>query len=232
MSSFDRTPIVVYCPRCKLALPPESTYCYYCGLLIAQVLPGTSTQLLEPSFEPNTHTDRSLRRHRSVVIYGTSMLLLVGVCALFVLHFTGISPLSLFSYRAPRPKDIVYAVPKGTPLFADSFSSDAYGWNLQSSQGKYTVTLGNGVLGLKVEKHNVLWELVPGERTFSNFTLTVELSSAREIRITATESIFEVPQIKKPIWLPIIASNCTAMDHMRYLRVRALRVATPLRQKW
>ena len=101
------------------------------------------------------------------------MLLLVVVCALFVLHFTGISPLSLFSYRASRPKDIVYAVPKGPPLFADSFSSDAYGWNLQSSPGKYTVTLGNGVLGLKVEKHNVLWELLPGERTFSNFTLTV-----------------------------------------------------------
>ena len=173
MSSFDRTPIVVYCPRCKLALPPESTYCYFCGQLIAQVLPGTSAQLLEPSFEPNTQTDRSLRRHRSVVIYGTSMLLLVGVCALFVLHFTGISPLSLFSYRAPRPKDIVYAVPKGPPLFADSFSSDAYGWNLQSSQGKYTVSLGNGVLGLEVEKHNVLWELLPGERTFSNFTLAV-----------------------------------------------------------
>ena len=92
MSSFDRTPIVVYCPRCKMALPPESKYCYFCGLLIAQVLPGTSIQLLEPSFEPNTHTDRSLRRHRSVVIYGTSMLLLVGVCALSVLHFTGISP--------------------------------------------------------------------------------------------------------------------------------------------
>ena len=173
MSTFDQAPDAVYCPRCKMALPPESNYCLFCGLLIAQVQPGTSTQLLEPSFETNTNQDRSLRRHRSVLIYATSMLLLVVLCALFVLHFTGISPLSLFSHRAPRPKDIVYALPKGTPLFADNFSSDAYGWNLQSSPGNYTVTVGNSVLGLKIEKHNLLWELLPGERTFSNFTLTV-----------------------------------------------------------
>ena len=173
MSSFDQTPIAVYCPRCKVALPPESSYCYFCGLVIAQVLPDTSTQLIEPSFEPNTHQDRSFRRHRSVLIYCTIALLLVVACALFVLYFAGISPLSMFSSRAPRRKDIVYALPKGTPLFADSFSSDESGWNLQSSPGNFTVTLGNSVLGLKVEKHNLLWELLPGERTFSNFTLTV-----------------------------------------------------------
>jgi len=121
MSGFDQTPIAEYCPQCKVALPPESTYCYFCGLLIAQVLPNTSTQLLEPSFESKTHKDRLLRRYRPVLMYYTSMLLLVVVCALFVLHFTGISPLSVFSSKAPRRKDIVYALPKGTPLFADSF---------------------------------------------------------------------------------------------------------------
>jgi hypothetical protein len=173
MSGFDQTPIAVYCHHCKVALPPESKYCYFCGLLIAQVLPDTSRQLVEPSFESNTNQDRSLRRFRPVLMYCTSILLLVVVCTLFVLHFTGISPLSVFSSKAPNRKDIIYALPKGTPLFADSFSSDVYGWNLQSSPGKYTVTLGNGVLGLNVEKHNVLWELLPGERTFSNFTLTV-----------------------------------------------------------
>jgi hypothetical protein len=107
-------------------------------------------------------------------MYCTSVFLFAVVCALFVLHFTGISPLSLFSSGATHPKVITYALPKGTPLLADSFSSDAYGWNLQSSPGNYTVTLGNGVLGLQVEKHNVLWELLPGERTFGNFTLTVQ----------------------------------------------------------
>ncbi len=173
MSSFDQAPIVVYCPRCKMALPPDGNYCSSCGLSITRVLPGMPTQLLEQSFELNTNKDRSLKRHSSVLIYGTSILLLVVVCALFVLHFTRISPLSLFSSRAPRSKDIIYALPKGTPLFADNFSSDAYGWNLQSSPGNYTVTLGNSVLGLKVEKQSLLWELLPGERTFSNFTLMV-----------------------------------------------------------
>jgi len=173
MSSFDQAPIAETCPRCTKALPPNGMYCYYCGLWIAQERPDTSAQLLQPSFEPNTKKDRSLRRHRSVLMYSISVLLLIVVCALFVLHFTGISPLSLFSNKAPRRNDIVYALPKGTPLFADNFSNDASGWNLQSSPTNYTVTLGNSVLGLKVEKHNLLWELLPGERTFSNFTLTV-----------------------------------------------------------
>jgi Domain of Unknown Function (DUF1080) len=174
MSGFDQAPMVVYCPRCKMALLPDRNYCSSCGLLISQVLPGTSIQLLEQSFEPNTNKDRSIRRQRSVWICCTSILFLVVVYALFVLHFTGISPLSLFSSKTPRRKDIAYALPKGTPLFADSFSSNAYGWNLESSPGNYTVTLGNSVLSLKIEKHNLLWELLPGERTFSNFTLTVQ----------------------------------------------------------
>lgn len=157
-----------------MALPPESNYCYYCGSLIPQVLPGTSTQILEQTFELSTHQDRSLRRYRPVMMYCTSLLLLVVVCALFVFHFTGISSLSVFSRRAPLHQDIVYVLPKGTPVFADNFSSDVYGWNLQSSPGNYTVTVGNGLLGLKIEKHSLLWELLPGERTFSNFTLIVQ----------------------------------------------------------
>ncbi len=174
MSSFDQAPIVVYCPRCKMELPPDGTYCSSCGLWIAPELPGIFTQKLQPSFEPNTTTARSLRRHLSVLLSFTGVVLLAGVCVLFGLLVTGISPFSPFSSRAPHPKVIAYALPKGPPLFADSFSSDAYGWNLQSSPGNYTVTLGNGVLGLQVEKHNLLWELLPGERTFNNFTLTVQ----------------------------------------------------------
>jgi hypothetical protein len=173
MSGFDRVPIVVSCPRCKMPLPPDGTYCTTCGLWITQVQSGTFTQLLKPSFEPNAKNDQSQRHHRSILIYVTSALLLVVVCAIFLFYFTGFSPLSLFSSRASHPKVITYTLPKETPLFADSFSNNVNGWNLQSSPGNYTVTLENSVLGLKVEKHNLLWELLPGERTFSNFTLTV-----------------------------------------------------------
>jgi hypothetical protein len=106
-------------------------------------------------------------------MYCTSIFLFVVAGALLVLHFTGISLPTLFSSKAPLPNIVTYSLPKGTPLFSDSFSSDTHGWNLQSSPGKYTVSLGNGVLSLQVEKNNLLWEPLPGERTYSNFTLAV-----------------------------------------------------------
>jgi hypothetical protein len=174
MSAFDQAPSPGNCPRCKMALLPPGTFCSSCGFRIDQVRPGKSTQLSRPSFGPNAGKDRSLRQHRSVLLFWTSVFLFVVVCALLVLRFTGISLLALFWSRPPPPKGITYALPKGTPFFVDSFSSDAYGWNLQSSPGEYTVTLGNGVLSLRVEKHHELWELLPGERAFSNFTLTVQ----------------------------------------------------------
>jgi Domain of Unknown Function (DUF1080) len=173
MSSFNQTPDVVYCPRCKTALFPGRTYCSFCGLWLAQALPAMSTPSLQPSYEPNIKKVQSLRRYGPALIYSTSALLLVVVCALSLFYFVGISPLSLFSSRVSPPKVSTSAVPKGTPLFADNFTSDAKGWNLQSSPGNYRVTLGNGVLGLQIERHNLLWELLPGERTYSNFTLTV-----------------------------------------------------------
>jgi hypothetical protein len=65
------------------------------------------------------------------------------------------------------------------PLFSDNFLSDRYGWNLQSSPGNYAVTIGNGTLTLQVNKNNLLWELLPGERSYSNFTLTVNAVLSR-----------------------------------------------------
>jgi hypothetical protein len=67
----------------------------------------------------------------------------------------------------------MYPTPKATPLFSDAFFTDAYAWNLQSAPGNYAVSLGNGVLSMKVDKNGLLWELLPGERSYSNFTLTV-----------------------------------------------------------
>jgi 3-keto-disaccharide hydrolase len=174
MSSFEKAAMVVACPRCKMELPPDRTYCPSCGMWIAPLLPRTSTQKPRPSFMPITTTNRSLRQNTSVLLSCTGVLLLASICILFGLLVTGISPFSVPSSKSPRPRETAYALPKGTPLFADNFSSDAYGWNLQSSPGNYKVTLGNGMLGLQIEKHNLLWELLPGERTLSNFTLTVK----------------------------------------------------------
>lgn len=170
MFTVDQLPSPGNCPRCEMAFPPGATSCSSCGFRIAHTRSGAFLQALVPTIG----RDRSKRRNRRKAIYFTGVLLFLVFSALFVLHSTGVSPLALFSRGTPPPKVLTYPLPKGTPFFSDSFFSDAHGWNLQSSPGNYTVTLGNGVLGLQVEKKNLLWELLPGEKTFSDFTLTVK----------------------------------------------------------
>ena len=88
------------------------------------------------------------------------------------MHTSGTSLSALFSPK-PLPHRIPYPLPTGTPLFSDNFSSDANGWNLQGSHGNYELTLSNGALTMEIDKNQLLWELLPGERSYSNFTLVV-----------------------------------------------------------
>jgi hypothetical protein len=64
--------------------------------------------------------------------------------------------------------------PKVAPLFADSFNNNANGWDLQGSPGRFSVALGNGTLALEDDSNRLLWELIPGNRTFRDFQLSVD----------------------------------------------------------
>lgn len=64
--------------------------------------------------------------------------------------------------------------PKGPPLFADSFNNNNNGWDLQGNPGRFSVALGNGTLALEDDDNKLLWELVPGNRTFDDFKLSVD----------------------------------------------------------
>jgi hypothetical protein len=108
-------------------------------------------------------------------MYFVSTLLAVFVLAFAGLHGAGITPTTLvqaISHTRP-PQKITYAPPKVRPLFADPLINDASGWNLQSSPGKYSVALGSAGLTLESDQHKLLWELLPGQRSYSNFTLVV-----------------------------------------------------------
>lgn len=152
MSESYSGKIPTACPRCKVKLPPGETTCYKCGF---QVTPARST-----------------KQKRRTLIYFICVFLFLVLAAAYFVRTTGISFSALFSKKAP-PARIAYPLPTGTPLFSDNFSSDANGWNLQSSPGNYAVTLNNGTLTMVMDKNQLLWELLPGERTFSNFTLIV-----------------------------------------------------------
>src|SRR5579859_1087311 len=152
MSESYRGKFPVACPRCKVKLPPGETSCYNCGFQMARV--------------------RSTNQKRRTLIYFICVFLFLILSAAYFVHSTGISFSALFS-KKPAPHRIAYPLPTGTPLFSDNFSSDTNGWNLQSSLGNYAVTLNSGTLTMEIDKNQLLWELLPGERTFSNFTLIV-----------------------------------------------------------
>jgi hypothetical protein len=69
---------------------------------------------------------------------------------------------------------ITYKPPKGTPLFSDSFSSNIFGWNLQSVEGHYAVTVGKNLLTIECDDQKLLWDLLPGEHNFTNFAVTFD----------------------------------------------------------
>jgi Domain of Unknown Function (DUF1080) len=73
----------------------------------------------------------------------------------------------------PRPHPISYQ-PKGTPLFSDDFASNTFGWNLQSDEGNFAATIGNGNLTLENNTHQLLWELLPGTHMYDNFQIAFD----------------------------------------------------------
>lgn len=69
--------------------------------------------------------------------------------------------------------------PRGPPLFADAFNNNTNGWDLQGNPGKFSVTLGNGALALEDDDNKLLWELVPGNKTFRDFKLAIDATLSK-----------------------------------------------------
>ena len=109
--------------------------------------------------------------------FGTVFLILIFLI-FEVMRATGISLSAVIPHNTANPTG-TYPMPKGTPLFADSFVNDTSGWNLQSASGSYSVAVGNGTLTLASDENKLLWELVPGARSFSNFSLVVNAVLSR-----------------------------------------------------
>ena len=103
-------------------------------------------------------------------MYFMSVFLVIVLFAFLLFRAAGISFSTFFPHATAT---VPYPVPQSPPLFSDRFLDDANGWNLQSSPGNYTVTIGQGALTLEIEQHRLLWEMLPGERSYSDFILTV-----------------------------------------------------------
>jgi ribosomal protein L40E len=170
MSTSNRVESPYICPRCSAVLPPGEATCYSCGYQLAREQSGRTPQPAQSSPTPATGKVRSHKRNQAAVMYFMSAFLVIVLFALLLFHAAGISLSTFFPHAAAT---VPYPVPDRPPLFSDSFLSDANGWNLQSSPGNYTVTVGEDALTLEIERHKLLWEPVPGERSYSDFILTV-----------------------------------------------------------
>lgn len=138
----------------------------------------TQVKIAVPASAPSgrrRQEERGRNKKRAARLYFVTMLLAVLVLACTGLHGAGITPATLAKLfvHSNTPRETTYTVPEGNPLFADPLVNDTSGWNLQGAPGSYTVSIGSSGLTLASDQHKLLWELLPGERSYGDFTLVV-----------------------------------------------------------
>jgi len=106
--------------------------------------------------------------------------LIIGSIVLIILLIGGAigGYLILKSHKAPTTASTQpttpTATPKGPPLFSDTFQNNNKGWDLTGKAGEFSVAVGHGSLALEDDNNRLLWELLPGGKTYDNFLLNVD----------------------------------------------------------
>jgi hypothetical protein len=118
---------------------------------------------------------------------GLSARQLIGILLLLTILLAG----GLWEYRyitardepllgtSQQAKPTATPTPSTPPLFADTFADNTNAWNLQSVKGQFAVSAGNGALSLENDNNKLLWELLPGNRTYDDFRLAVDAKLAK-----------------------------------------------------
>lgn len=66
-----------------------------------------------------------------------------------------------------------YPIPKGAPLFAETFTNNSQQWDMQSMQGRYLVSINKGNLVLEDDDNKLFPIMLPGAKNFANFKLII-----------------------------------------------------------
>ncbi len=93
--------------------------------------------------------------------------------------FFGYTLLNKSKTAAVTPTVVTTGAAKGTPLFTDTFKNNASGWSLQADPGKFSISLANGSLVIEDDSNELLWEPLPGNKTYGDFTLSVDAMLAQ-----------------------------------------------------
>ena len=142
---------------------------------------GPQTGNLSPTYAQSPFQIENKPQRRSQVgrIVGISALLVALIGASFLAYTFLFSQKSTPTGSTSLQAAPTNPVPQGTPLFQDNFTSNGNGWNIQSYPGEFAVSLGNGSLKLENDSNKLLWELLPGAKTYSDFQLSVDASLSK-----------------------------------------------------
>ena len=77
------------------------------------------------------------------------------------------------------PTTVPTPTPTGNALFSDTFANNNKGWDLTTKAGEFSVKVGGGSMALEDDNNKLLWELIPGGKTFSDFYLTVDATLSK-----------------------------------------------------
>ena len=72
------------------------------------------------------------------------------------------------------PTVVPTATPTGKTIFNDTFANNNNGWDLTTKPGAFSVKVGGGSMVLEDDNNRLLWELLPGNKNFSDFYMTVD----------------------------------------------------------
>lgn len=138
---------------------------------------------LSPSYaqaQPSFYNEAKLQRRSQVGrIVGISAVIVAVIGASFLGYILLFAQKSTSTGSTSLQAAPTNPVPKGNPLFQDDFTSNTHGWNVQSYPGEFAVSLGNGSLKLENDSNKLLWELLPGGKTYGDFQLSVDAALSK-----------------------------------------------------
>jgi hypothetical protein len=126
--------------------------------------------------QPAFNEESAARRPKPSMI----ILVVVLVAILAGGSFAGYTLLNKHASATVTPTSVVTSgVPKSPPLFADTFKNNANKWSLQADPGKFSISLAGNALVLEDDNNELLWEPLPSNKTFADFTLSFDAMLAR-----------------------------------------------------
>src|SRR5205807_9845198 len=83
-----------------------------------------------------------------------------------------------------------YPIPKGAPLFAETFINNSKQWDMQSMQGRYVVSIKKGNLILEDDDNKLFPILLPGGKHFDNYKkISAQFSLLKAVKQQAVSSL-------------------------------------------